>query len=104
MVVLGVAAGDDEAHLSALVGELEQHIARFTGRAVLLVPRRDGADVPVRRATPLVELLAQAFPQAAAATLVFRGPDDQGRDHFEVLHSNVAELPVGVAFADPRAK
>ena len=104
MVVLGVAAGDDEAHLTALVGELEQHLARFTGRAVLLVPRRDGADVPVRRATPLVQLLAQAFPQTAAATLVFRGPDDQGRDHFEVLHSNVAELPVGVAFADPRSK
>lgn len=103
MVVLGVAAGDDEAHLQAIVGELQVHLPRFAGRAVLLVPQQDGVDVPVRKTTPLVQLLGQAIPQAAAATLVFRGPDAQGRPHFQVLHSNLRALPVGGTFGDPRA-
>lgn len=104
MVVLGVAAGDDEAHLQAIVGELEVHLPRFAGRAVLLVPQQNGVDVPVRKSSPLVQLLGQAVPQVAAATLVFRGPDAQGRPHFQVLHSNLRALPVGGTFGDPRAK
>ncbi|MCK5944875.1 MAG: hypothetical protein KAI24_23000 [Planctomycetes bacterium] len=103
LVLIGVEAGDDEAHLRAIVAELEVHLPRFAGRAVLLVPQRGGVDVPVRKTTPLVQLLGQAIPQAAAATLVFRGPDAQGRPHFQVLHSTLRAMPVGGAFADPRA-
>jgi hypothetical protein len=77
---------------------------RFVGRAVLLVPRHGGSDRPVRRVTELTRLLAQTVPQAASATLVFRGPDDEGQPYFEVLHSNVASLPVGGRYGDPRAR
>ncbi|MGC6488865.1 MAG: hypothetical protein ACON4Z_14555 [Planctomycetota bacterium] len=104
VVVVSVADGDDDAHLAAVLAELEQALPRFVGRAVLLVPQRDGVDAPVRRRTRLAELLAQAVPQAAAATLLFRGGDAEGRAHFEVLHSLVPHLPAGATFADPRAK
>jgi hypothetical protein len=100
--VVGVADGDDDAHLAAVLGELERAMPHFVGRSVLLVPQRGGADAPVRRPTRLVELLGQAVPQGAAATLVFRGPDAEGRPHFEVLHSAAPGLPVGGTFADPR--
>ncbi|MEC9046807.1 MAG: hypothetical protein VYA51_02250 [Planctomycetota bacterium] len=104
LVVVGVAGGDDEQHLAKVLAELEQHVPRFVGRAVLLVIQRDGVDAPVRKASPLVQLLSQAVPQAAAATLVFRGPDAEGRDHFEAVHSTVAAIPVGATFADPRRR
>ncbi len=103
MVLLAVADGDGEEHLQAVLAELNEHLAKFTGRAVLLVVQDRGDDRPVRAVTPLARLLAQAVPQTASATLLFRGPDDQGRPHFEVLHSSVAALPVGGAFGDPRA-
>ena len=102
MVVIGVADGDDNDHMLAVVAELQEVLPKFQGRAVLLVMQRDGQDVPLRRATSLFKLLAQIVPQAAAATLIFRGPDDQGRDHFEVLHSAAGDLSVGAAYADPR--
>lgn len=104
MVLIGVAAGDDPEHLARLEVELQQHLPRFAGRAVLLVPQAGGADAPVRRATALAELLARVVSQAAAATLVFRGPDDKGRPHFQVLHSSLRALPVGASFGDPRAR
>ena len=102
MVVIGVADGDDNDHMTAVVAELQEVLPKFQGRAVLLVMQRDGQDVPLRRATSLFKLLAQIVPQAAASTLVFRGPDDQGHDHFEVLHSAAGDLSVGAAYADPR--
>ena len=104
VVVVGVVDGEEDAHLAAVLGELEAASRGFVGRAVLLVPQRDGVDAPVRRSTRLSALLAQAVSQAAAATLVYRGPDDQGRDHFLTLHSAVPRLPPGATFADPRPK
>ena len=94
----------DEQNVAAVLAELEQHAPRFAGRAVLLVPQRGGVDAPVRKSTPLLQLLAQAVPQTAAATMVFRGPDGAGRDHFEVLHSTVGSMPVGATYADPRGR
>lgn len=103
MVLLGVAVGTDPAHLAAVEAELQAHLPRFRGRSVLLVPRHNGQDVPVRKPDALVDLLRRVVPTGAAATLVFRGPDAQGRPHFQVLHSNLRALPVGGVFADPRA-
>ena len=103
MVLLGVADGDDAGHLQAVSAELQAHLPRLRGRAVLLIPQAGGADVPVRKPTPLVQLLGQVVPTGAAATLVFRGPDAQGRPHFQVLHSTLRALPVGAVFGDPRA-
>ena len=102
MVVIGVADGDDDNHVNEVAAELQGSLDKLKGRAVLLVLQRDGQDVPVRRVTSLFNVLAQIVPQAAAATLVFRGPDEQGRDHFQVLHSADGGLPVGAAYADPR--
>ena len=102
MVVIGVADGDDDNHMNEVAAELQGSLDKLQGRAVLLVLQRDGQDVPVRRVTSLFNVLAQIVPQAAAATLVFRGPDEQGRDHFQVLHSADGGLPVGAAYADPR--
>jgi hypothetical protein len=104
LVVLGVRAGTDPAHVAAVQAELAQHLPRLRGRAVLLVPRVDDQDVPVRKPDALLEALRQSVPAAAAATLVFRGPDAQGRPHFQVLHSTLRALPVGATFADPRAR
>jgi len=104
IAVIGIAAGTDARHLDAIRAELEPQLGRFRGRAVLLVPRANGADVPVRKPDALVERLARLVPTAAAATLVFRGPDAQGRPHFQVLHSTVRALPVGATFADPRSR
>jgi hypothetical protein len=56
----------------------------------------------VRRSDALISLLTQIVPTAAAATLVFRGPDAQGRPHFQVVHSTLRALPIGSAFGDPR--
>lgn len=103
MVLLGVTAGDDDAHLAAVEQELAGHLPRLRGRAVLLVPQQDGADLPVRRTTPFVQMLGRVLPGGAAATLVFRGPDAQGRPHFQVLHSTLRAMPVGATFGDPRA-
>ena len=50
------------------------------------------------------KLDAQPAVAAAAATLVFGGPDALGGPHFQVLHSNLRALPVGGTFGDPRAK
>lgn len=103
MVLLGVAVGTDPAHLAAVEAELQAHLPRFRGRSVLLVPRQNGQDVPVRKPDALVDLLRRVVPTGAAATLVFRGPDAQGRPHFQVLHSSLRALPIGGVFADPRA-
>lgn len=102
VAVVGVADGEGEDHLAAVNGALERSSPHFVGRAVLLVPQRAGVDAPVRRPTPLAQLLSRAVPQAAAATLLFRGPDAQGRAHFEVVDSSVPHLPTGATFADPR--
>jgi len=104
MVVVGVPAGAEPAHLAAVEAELQQHLPRFQGRAVLLVLRADGRDVPVRRVDPLVDLLRRTVPATAAATLFFRGPDAEGRPHFEAVHSRLASLPAGTTFVDPRAR
>lgn len=104
MVVVGVPAGADAAHVAAVEADLQRNLPRFHGRAVLLVLRAGGHDVPVRRVDPMVEMLRRTVPATAAATLVFRGPDDKGRPHFQALHSRVAALPAGVTFADPRAR
>jgi hypothetical protein len=102
LVVLGVAAGNDPAHLAAVEAELQAHLPRFRGRSVLLVPRAGQLDVPVRKPDALVALLSRVVPTTAAATLVFRGPDAQGRPHFQVLQSTLRALPVGATFGDPR--
>lgn len=104
IVVLGVAAGGDADHLAAVQAELQDHLPRFRGRSVLLVLRAGDQDVPVRKADALVDLLRQLVPSTAAATLVFRGPDAQGRPHFQVLHSTLRALPVGATFGDPRTR
>ena len=104
MVVLGIAAGTDAAHLAAVEAALQAHGSRFRGRSILLVPRHAGADVPVRKPDALVAMLTRVVPATAAATLVFRGPDAQGRPHFQVLHSTLRALPIGAAFSDPRGR
>lgn len=104
MILLGVEAGTSEAHLTTLETQLSEHLPRFRGRAVLLVLRQGGQDVPVRKNDAQVDLLRRLVPGAAAATLVFRGPDAQGRPHFQVLHSTLRALPAGSVFADPRAR
>ncbi|MBM4060161.1 MAG: hypothetical protein FJ265_03555 [Planctomycetes bacterium] len=102
MVLLGIEAGTEAAHVAAVRQQLEPHLGRLRGRAVLLVLRRGGADVPVRRPDELVAMLGEVARGSAAATLVFRGPDAQGRPHFQVLHSTLRALPVGAPFGDPR--
>ena len=104
MVVLGIAAGADAAHVAAVEAALQAHAPRFRGRSVLLVLRNGGLDVPVRKTDAMVAMLGRVVSATAAATLVFRGPDAQGRPHFQVLHSTLRALPVGAAFGDPRAR
>lgn len=104
MILLGVTAGTDAAQLAAVEAELQANLARFRGRSVLIVPRQNGQDVPVRKPDAFVELVRRVVPNGAAATLLFRGPDAQGRPHFQVLHSSLRALPVGSVFADPRAR
>lgn len=104
MILLGVSAGTDAAQLAAVEAELQANLARFRGRSVLIVPRQNGQDVPVRKPDAFVELVRRVVPNGAAATLLFRGPDAQGRPHFQVLHSSLRALPVGSVFADPRAR
>jgi hypothetical protein len=104
IVLLGVADGEGDAHGAAVQQALQPHLDKFRGRCVMVVLRAGDQDVPVRREVALLAVLRQTLPQTAAATLVFRGPDAQGRPHFQVLHSTLRALPVGGAFADPRAK
>lgn len=101
-LLLGVAAGNDEAHLAAVQQQLQEHLVRFRGRCVMLILRSNGQDVPVRRPEALATMLAQVVATTAAATLVFRGPDAQGRPHFQVLHSTLRAMPRGATFGDPR--
>jgi hypothetical protein len=102
IVVLGVEAGTGPEHLAAVEAQLAEHLPRLARRSVLLVLQRGGQDVPVRKPDALVDLLRRLVPTTAAATLVFRGPDAQGRPHFQVLHSTLRALPVGGTFGDPR--
>ena len=102
VLMLGVTAGADDAHVASVRQQLEAHLPRFRGRCVMLVLRAGAADVPVRRSDALVAMLTQLVPTGAAATLVFRGPDAQGRPHFQVVHSTLRAMPVGATFGDPR--
>lgn len=102
MVLLGVADGADASHVAAVEYELTEQLPRLRGRCVLFVLRAGDQDVPVRRDGPLVAALRRVAAKAAAATLVFRGPDAKDRPHFQVLHSTVRAYPPGAAFADPR--
>lgn len=104
MLLLGVEAGSDDAHVAAVQQQLQDHLVRFSGRCVMLILRSQGQDVPVRRPEPLVAMLGQVVASTAAATLVFRGPDAQGRPHFQVLHSTLRALPRGATFGDPRQR
>ncbi|MCA8953964.1 MAG: hypothetical protein KDE27_30925, partial [Planctomycetes bacterium] len=72
-------------------------------RAVMVVLQENGADVAVRKPMPIVDVLRRVLSASAAATLIFRGPDAQGRPHFQVLHSSLRAMPVGANFRDPRA-
>ncbi len=102
MVLLGVADGGDATHVAAVEHELTEQLPRLRGRCVLFVLRAGDRDVPVRRDGPLVAALGRVAAKAAAATLVFRGPDAKDRPHFQVLNSTVRAYPPGAAFADPR--
>ncbi|MCU0863457.1 MAG: hypothetical protein MUC36_06680 [Planctomycetes bacterium] len=104
IVVLGVEAGTEADHLAAVEAQLSEHLPRLARRSVLLVLQRGGQDVPVRKSDALVDLLRRVVSGGAAATLVFRGPDAQGRPHFQVLHSTLRALPVGATFGDPRQR
>jgi hypothetical protein len=107
-VVVGIETGGDAGsmatHAAAVEAQLQENLPRFQRRSVLLVLQRAGIDVPVRKADPLVDALLRTVPSAAAATLVFRGPDAQGRPHFQVVHSSLRALPVGATFGDPRVR
>lgn len=102
LLVLGIAAGEDAAHLAAVHAALEPHLARLRGRAVLLVAQRAGVDQPVRKGDAFTQQVGALVAGSAAATLWFRGPDAQGRPHFQVVQSSLRALPVGGSFADPR--
>jgi hypothetical protein len=104
LTLLGVAAGTAEDHLQAVEAELREQLPRLAGRCVLLVLRNGAADWPVRREDALVTLLRRLLLGTAAATLVFRGGDAQGRPFFQVADSKVANLAVGSAVADPRPR
>lgn len=104
MAIVGVAAGTGDRHVAAVAAELEPHLPRFRGRAILVVLRANGRDVPARKPDAMTAMLGRLLANAAAATLVFRGPDAKGRPHFQVLHSTLRALPVGAVFADPRTK
>ncbi len=104
LAVLGIAAGEGDQHAANVAASLTAMQAAFAGRAILLVVRNGGADVPVRSDSMLVRAARAAVGATAAATLVFRGPDAQGRPHFSVVQSRLRALPVGSAFHDPRAK
>ncbi|MBX3462802.1 MAG: hypothetical protein KF830_06500 [Planctomycetes bacterium] len=104
LVMLGVEAGTDAPHLDRVAAELAAWTPRLAGRTVLVVLRRGDRDVPVRREDALVALLRRQLASCAAATLVFRGPDAQQRPHFQVAHSTVDGLAVGLAVADPRLR
>jgi hypothetical protein len=100
--VLGVTDGDGDEHAADVAASLATMQAAFVGRAILLVLRKDGKDVPVRGNSTLVRAASAAVGAAAAATMVFRGPDEQGRPHFTVVQSKVRGLRVGAAIGDPR--
>lgn len=102
LLLLGIDANDDAAHIAAVRAALEPHLARLRGRAVLLVAQRGGVDLPVRKSDGFTQQIGALVAGSAAATLWFRGPDAQGRPHFQVVQSTLRALPVGGTFGDPR--
>ncbi len=102
LAILGVAAGDDAAHATAVEAALAAMSPAFRGRAILLVLKNGDADVPVRSDSEFAQMLRRVVSSSSAATLVFRGPDAQGRPHFQVVHSTLRAMPIGGAFGDPR--
>ncbi|MFO1077040.1 MAG: hypothetical protein U1E73_04855 [Planctomycetota bacterium] len=101
-VMLGIDAGDEPVHIAAIERELAAHLPRLQRRCAMVVLQRGGEDVPVRRTDAMVAMLQRVLPQGPAASMVFRGPDAQGRPHFQVVHSTLRALPVGATFLDPR--
>ncbi|MCR9246237.1 MAG: hypothetical protein NXI31_14495 [bacterium] len=102
-VLLGIDNGTDAAHLAAIEQQLVASLPKFARRGVMVVLQQGGVDVPVRKTDAMVDLLGRVLPQTAAATMLFRGPDAQGRPHFQVIHSSLRALPVGANFRDPRS-
>lgn len=103
-VLLGIDAGTEAGHLAAIAGQLAAHLPRLQRRAVMVVLQQNGQDLAVRKPDAMVDLLRRTLPNGAAATLIFRGPDAQGRPHFQVLHSSLRAMPVGATFLDPRPR
>lgn len=103
-VILGVAAGQDPAHVATVEAALQAHLPRLRGRSVLLVLRHGEQDVPLRRDNELAAMLRRVVGPVAAATMWFRGPDAQQRPHFEVTNSTLRSLRVGSTFGDPRVR
>ncbi len=101
LAILGVETAQGPAPVEAALLGMS---AAFRGRAILLVLRNDGVDVPARIDSEVLQAARRIVAAAAAATLVFRGPDAQGRPHFQVVHSTLRALPIGAAFGDPRKR
>ena len=104
MLMLGLDVARGKRHFAALRAKLGALGETLSGRRVLLVLRNDGNDVPAARKDPVVAAAREIVDPVAAATLVFRGSDAQGRAFFEVVDSKVEGLAVGTKVRDPRPK
>ncbi len=102
LLMLGVGLGAGAAHGEAVRAAAQEWAAQCAGRRVLLVGRRDGADVPFDAADPAAQQALAALQEAAAVTLAYGGRDERRRRYFAVLSSQLPEFAVGARFADPR--
>ena len=82
--------------------ELEAQCLRWKPRYAALADVAAANDLRQRLREHGLE--TEVLSGAAAAALVFRGPDAQGRPHFQVLNSSLRAMPVGATFVDPRRR
>ena len=103
LLLLGIDAGAGDEHVARVLAKLETIVGQVDGRRVLLVLRRDDADLVANVADPLIVAVRAVIDPRAAATLLFRGRDPQlQRPCFVAVHSRVPGMSVGTRFADPR--
>lgn len=102
MLGIGLQGGSDQQE--RVLVDLQGRADLLVGRRVLLVGRRDGADVPFPAQDAVADAVRAFVDGAAAATLVFAGNDGRGRPYFKVAHSSVEGLAQGACFGDPRQR
>ena len=102
MLMLGVDLIKAAKAITAAENALTELAADLEGRRVLVVFRDGEVDAAAPAEHPMVRAVRARLESLVAALLVFRPAGRAGPSHFEVVHSALEGMVVGIKMRDPR--